>query len=121
MNTDYKYENPLDNGYKRFKLTKKQHNSLFEHRQIRWIDKYEYFYNDKDIIIHKFYSFSCMILSTLLFPLGVLSNGFSEAKDDIHRIWHQKERGSFTSDNVWYTNPIYNKIMEIIDSNEKRK
>jgi len=121
MSGYYKYENPLEKGYKSFKLTKKQHNSLFEHRQIRWIDKYEYFYNGKDIIIHKFYSIPCVILSTLLFPLGIFSNGYSEAKDDLNRLYHQKERCSFSSDNVWYTNPIYNKIMEIININEKRK
>lgn len=30
----YVYNNPLDDGYKKFKLTKQQHNKLFKYRQI---------------------------------------------------------------------------------------
>ena len=119
MENKYKYENPLDLGYKSFKLTRKQHNAIFEHRQIRWFDKYEYYYDDKQIILHKFYSFSAVILSTVAFPIGIFINGYSEAKDDLSRMWHQKERGSFISDPVRYKTTKYNKIIDIINHGRK--
>jgi len=33
---NYIYKNPLENGYKQFKLTRKQHNKLFKHIKFKW-------------------------------------------------------------------------------------
>jgi hypothetical protein len=120
MKSEYVYKNPVDNGYKKFKLSKKQHNQLFKHRQIRWIDRYEYYYNDKHVLLHKFYSPLVVILNTLLFPVTVLLNGivhFKECWKDLKSTYHQKKSGSFVSDNIWCSSETYDKIMDIIKNN----
>ena len=65
----YIYKNPLDEGYKKFKLTKKQHNQLFKHKQIKWLDKYEYYINEDGVILHRFYNWKVIILNTIFFPI----------------------------------------------------
>lgn len=117
METKYVYKDPLKNGYKRFKLSKRQHNQILKHRQIKWIDKYEYYYNDKHIILHKFYNPLCVGLNTLFFPLSVLINGFKNIKEcwrDLMSLYHQKTSGSFVTDNIWNKSETYNKVMEVI-------
>jgi hypothetical protein len=53
---NYEYINPLNKGFKKFKLNKKQHNSFFKYRQTRWFDRYEYYYNEQEIEINRFYN-----------------------------------------------------------------
>ena len=117
MKTKYVYRNPLDNGYKKFKLSKKQHNQIFKYRQIKWIDKYEYYYNDRQIILHKFYNPLSVAINTLLFPISILANGYLHFKDcwkDLKSLYHQKQCGSFISDSISNGTDTYNKIMDII-------
>ena len=38
----YIYECPTKRGYKRFKITNKQQNSLFKYRQSKFFIKYDY-------------------------------------------------------------------------------
>jgi hypothetical protein len=121
IKTEYIYKNPLDNGYKKFKLSKKVHNQLFKHRQIKWIDRYEYYYNDKQIILHNFYNPLAIILNTIMFPISVLLNGIINIKEcwlDLKKSYNQKKYGSFSSDSIYNSSDIYKKIMDII--NEKR-
>lgn len=116
--SDYIYKNPIDNGYTQFKLSKKQHNQLFEYRQIKWYDRYEYYYNDKLVEIHKFCNNAFIIVSTLLFPFAVLFYGIGNIKKcwhDFKELYHQKRTGSFSSDNINYKSEKYKKIMEIIN------
>ena len=115
--SDYVYRNPLDNGYKQFKLTKQQHNKLFKYRQIKWCDKYEYYYKDNRILIHKFGNWKLIILQTVLFPFNVLYAGFSNFKeliDEYKSMYNQKKYGSFVADSVGKSSKIYDEIMEII-------
>lgn len=117
MKRKYVYKNPIDDGYKKFRLSKKQHNQIFKHRQIRWTDRYEYYYNDKHIILHKFYNPLCVVLNTLFFPIAILINGIINIKDgwkELKSLYHQKQSGSFSTDNVWNKSETYNKIMNII-------
>lgn len=121
IKTEYIYKNPLDNGYKKFKLSKKTHNKLFKYRQIKWIDKYEYYYNDKQIIFHKFYNPLVIIFNTLLFPVSVLLYGIMNFKEcwlDLKKTYNQKKYGSFSSDSIPNGSDIYKKIIDII--NEKQ-
>ena len=113
----YIYRNPLDQGYKQFKLTKKQHNKIFEHRQIKWHNKYEYYYNDRKILLYKFYNWKVIIFSTIIFPIFILIGGlinFKEIIDDYKRLYNQKKYGSFSSDSVENDSNIYNEVMKII-------
>lgn len=117
METKYVYKNPEDIGYKRFKLSKKQHNQIFKHRQMTWMDRYEYYYDDKRVILYKFYNPLNVGLNTLFFPIAVLANGFKHIKEcwkDLKNLYHQKESGSFVSDNIWRDSETYNKIMDIV-------
>jgi hypothetical protein len=115
--SEYKYQNPLENGYKQFYLTKKQHNSLFKYRQIRWFDKYEYYYNDNCLILNRFYNRRSILVSTVLFPVTVLLNGlmnYKECWEDLKKMYNQKEYGSFSGDHISNGTDTYNKIMEMI-------
>jgi hypothetical protein len=113
----YVYEDPIKLGYIQFKLTKKQHNSLFKYRQIKWTDKYEYYYNEHEIIIHKFYNWKAVLLQTIFFPVEILMNGIVNAKEiykEILELYNQKESGSFSGDDVSSGTDKYNEIMDII-------
>jgi hypothetical protein len=117
--SDYVYKNPLNNGFKQFKLTKKQHNQLFKYRQIKWYDTYKYYYNDKVIELHKFYNWKAIVISTILFPISILFEGLGNIKDSIKSIkkmYNQKETGYFSGDSIWKDSELYNKIMEIINT-----
>jgi len=119
--SDYIYTNPLDEGYKQFKLTKKQHNELFQYRQIQWRDKYEYYYNENHIIMHKFVNLPSKILITILFPIFLLIYGignFKELIEEMKRGYNQKKYGSFTGDDIYKGSTTYNKVMEIINKKE---
>jgi hypothetical protein len=115
---DYVYKDPLENGYKQFKLTKKQHNKLFKHRQMKWYDKYEYYYNDKEVVLHKFISWKGVIFETIMFPINLLINGlgnFKEIVDTYKKLYNQKEHGYFSSDNAYRGSDTYNKVMEVLN------
>lgn len=120
--TNYQYTNPLDNGYKQFKLTKKQHNQLFKNRQIKWYDKYEYYYNNKLILLHKFYNWQAVLLNTIMFPLTVLVEGLGDIKEiikDIKSLFNQKKYGSFISNGIWSNTDLYDDVMKIIKKGNK--
>lgn len=113
----YHYSNPVDRGFTKFKLTKRQHNKLLKYRQMNWHDKYEYYYNDKEIIFHRLDNWKVIILTTLLFPVIVLLHGlvnFKEAWRDLKRLYKQKQSGSFVGDSVSNSSEKYDEIMEII-------
>jgi len=115
--SNYIYNNPLDRGYKQFYLTKKQHNKLFEHRKIKWHDKYEYYYNNHCILLHRFYNSKAIILSTILLPIIILMEGLANVKEtmyDYKRLFNQKKCGSFFGDNIWNNTDMYNEVMKVI-------
>lgn len=114
----YQYRDPLKQGYKKFKLTTKQHNELFKYRKKKWYSKYEYYYNENQILLHGFTNKFAIVINTILFPLIVLVNGIGNIKeiiDDFKRLYNEKKYGSFTSDHVWSVTEKYNQIMEIIN------
>lgn len=117
MTKEYIYKNPLENGYKQFKLTTKQHNSLFPNRPKKWYNKFEYYYNDKRIILHKFSNKLAIFLNTLLFPIYLLIHGlikFKEIKNELKELYNQKKYGTFSSDNIECKSELYQKVMKLI-------
>jgi len=115
--SNYIYKNPLDQGHKQFYLTKKQHNKLFKNRQIKWYDKYEYYYNDNCILLHKFYNLKAIILSTILLPIIVLMEGLINIKEtmyDYKSLCNQKRSGSFSGDDICKGTDMYNEVMKAI-------
>ena len=117
---DYKYDDLTTMGYTRFYLSKNQHNSLFFYRQIRWYDKYEYYFNDKEIVMHCYYNILGKIINTLLFPIYVILYGFYAALISMYSIWKQKEHGAYLSDNFGRGNKKYVMIMRMIKLNKLR-
>lgn len=122
----YVYEDPRSKGMTQFYLTRKQHNSLFEYRQMKWYHKYEYFYNDNIIIMHRYRNMLGIITQVMLFPVVVLAEGFGEFGEIIKeykKLFNQKKYGSFTSDSVWKspkTDNMFGNIMSYIRENERR-
>lgn len=117
MMSKYVYKNPLDEGYKKFKLTKKQHNQLFKHRQIMWFDKYEYYINEHGVLLHKFYNWKVIILYTIFFPIVVLLNGianFKECCTEMKKLYNQKKYGYFISDYIHSGTETYEQIKNLI-------
>jgi hypothetical protein len=118
--SNYTYKDPLKIGYKQFKLTKKQHNKLFKYRQIKWQDKYEYYYNDKEVILHKFYNWKVIVLQIVFLPIIILLNGLINIKEtwkDTIKLFKQKETGYFIGDSAYSGTYLYNKIIDIIHKN----
>lgn len=114
----YIYKDPLKNGYKQFKLTKKQHNKLFKYRQIKWYDRYKYYYNENEVILHKFVNWKGVIFETILFPVNLLLNGiynFKELINSYKRLYNQKKTGYFSGDNVYKGTDLYNKILKEVN------
>lgn len=115
----YTYKCPTEYGYKKFKLTRKQHNEIFSRRKINIFTKCEYFYNEHLIKIHFFTNALGVILSLLFVPVTIVTHGLSSIKDiskEIKDLFNQKERGSYSYDS--YNNKegrnTYDKCMKII-------
>jgi hypothetical protein len=117
MDVDYKYsyKDPTETGYKRFKLTKKQHNQLFPNRKVRWFCRYEYFYNDWYVLLHQFTNWKGIVVNTLLAPVLVLMYGIVEMKREYKRLYNEKELGAFSSNTVRSKSEKYDEIMNIIN------
>jgi hypothetical protein len=113
----YQYKNPLDLGYTKFALSKKQHNELFPKRKMLWHDRYEYYYNEKMIMLHRFTNWKGILVNTVLFPLSVLLHGvihFKEIWRELYRQFHQKETGDFISEHVHHQSQTYQDVMKIV-------
>ena len=97
----YTYRNPVDRGYKKFNLEKKQHNYLFPKRKKKWNTRYEYYYNNERVIIQQFSSYSAITLTTVLFPVLILFAGlssFKEAITEMKWLFNEKKYGKFSED-----------------------
>lgn len=118
----YKYDNPLDNGHKKFTLSRKQHNVLFKNRKIKWSDKYEYYYNENHVILHRFTNIFAKIILTLAFPIMIIIHGFGNLKeliDEYKRLYREKKYGSFVSDHISKGSLKYDDIMYAIKLNRR--
>ena len=113
----YKYRCPTELGYRQIKLTKQQHNDLFKNQNIKWYDKYEYYYSrDKGLRVDKFYNWKLIALMTLLYPINILIEGFGNIKEinrDYTRMYKQKQYGSFVSERYYKDKPIFEKVKEL--------
>lgn len=113
----YVYENPLSDGYKQFKLSKKQHNEIFQNKQRKWYIKYKYYYDENMIIVHLFQNIPAIIIDTLSFPIVVLFQGIENIKEcceDLKKIYCQKKYGSYYFFQISKDNNRYDQIMKII-------
>lgn len=115
--SSYKYVNPLQKGFKQFKLTRKQHNCLFPKNKRKWYNKYEYYYNEDVIILHRFTSWKAIVLTTVLFPISLILYGLTSYKElhhEMKRLYHQKKYGSFVSEYIHKDEKTFDDIMKLI-------
>lgn len=106
----YTYDDPLDRGYKQFKLTKKQHNKLFPKRKIKWNTRYEYYFNKDRVILQRFTSYKAIILTTVMFPVLILFAGLYNIKEAITELkcmYNEKKYGKFSEE--WITKGQFRK------------
>lgn len=116
----YIYENPIERGYAKFKLTKKQHNQLFKNKKIKWKERYEYYIDEKGILLHKFVNWKAVVLCTIFFPVFVLYGGivnFKECCTAIKELYSPKKYGCFASDYITRKGKpeLYESVLKIIN------
>lgn len=100
---EYKYKCPTEYGMKKVKVTRKQHNEMFNKRKLKWGQRAEYYIDlEKDRgEIHFFANNLGIIVTILLFPMLVLINGIGNIKeliDEYSEFFNKKEKGAFTKD-----------------------
>lgn len=118
----YIYKDPLESGYKKFSLTRKQHNELFPYRQTSWVNKYEYYWDTNGIILHRYDSQLMVIVNTLFFPFVVIYGGlgnWGKIIEEYKKLFNQKKYGNFVSDLISKKSITYDRIMEIITKNNE--
>lgn len=107
------YKHPLERGFVQFKVPKKDHNEIFEHRQIKWTCRYEYFISENSIEMHKYISLRAKLVNVLLYPLNLILYGlssFKDVNDDFYKIWFQRKTASYSSDYISKNHNSYNKL-----------
>ena len=98
----YKYKDPLENGYKKIKVSKALHNSVFKHRQrTLWKDlfeKHEYYANDWCVRVEVMPTLLAKVIVVVTFPIILLIHGvanFRELKDEVYRFCNPRKTGEF--------------------------
>ncbi len=100
----YQYKNPIENGYTRIYIPRKQWNKLYPHAKLHWSQYNEYYINENSLLVHKFYCIYVGYLNLLLFPCNLLVYGilnYKEVKLDTLKLLNQKKYGSFSSYTIW--------------------
>lgn len=99
----YKFECPTKRGYKAFTVDRKTFQKIVPTREFRFM-KVKGYVKDKHIILHYIPTPIGCILTTLLYPLGVLMEGFANYKetweDMVLDTWFAEKRGKYSGDDV---------------------
>ena len=111
----YQYKNPLDMGYEKIKIPRKQFNELFPKRKNNLFRKTEIYYNENGILLQHFVTIPVKIITCLLFPFYVLINiiGVKETIKDVRGLFFQKKYGNFRSDMVMKNSVSFKLIKDL--------
>lgn len=115
----YQYQCPTKRGYTKFRLTRKQYRELIPNFKMSWGQKFLYYYNDREIIIHRYQAGWLVLVSFLLFPLFLLYygiQGWSDLIDDYNGLLFQKKKGRFCPLTISNKNKVYNEVIKFIKS-----
>ena len=112
----YKYEDPLERGYQKIFLTKKQHNELFPKRKMRWHDKYDHYIKEDDFLMECTKNKLFIVMATLLLPLVMLLSLIQskEIFNEYKSLFKQKSLGNFTLDNLSSETKTFQKIRQLV-------
>jgi hypothetical protein len=101
----YKYECPTEKGYEKFRISRSEQNRIFKYRKWQWSLNSEFYVKGNHIILQNTTNIYGCIASTLLFPVGVLMEGFSNIKevylDMVIKVWQCKKYGTFSGDDIY--------------------
>lgn len=100
-------------------MSKKAHNSMFEYRQIRWCDKYEYYLNEErgHFVMIRLTNLFARVLLTTYYPVIVLLEGivnYKQVNKEIGDMWYQRERGRFSGDDSYRSQDGWDELMSIV-------
>lgn len=115
----YEYKEPLQNGYRKIRVSKSLHNSVFKYRKRTFwtslFKKHGYYANDWCIRVEVFPTLFAKAIVLMSFPLLLLLHGVSnygEIKDEVYRFCNPKKSGSFAVDDI--TGDDYKEIISKI-------
>lgn len=104
----YKYVFPTENGYRAFTMKWSTFIEIVPTRKGRRFTKLKGYVKDKHVILHYVPTLTGCILSTLLFPIGVVLDGLTNYKSTwksmVVEVWYAEEKGNFSGDDVYERN-----------------
>ena len=111
MTSGYQYRSPLEDGYIKVHLSRKDHNMLFPNRKVKWCHSYEYYYKQNAFRFDRFTSIWGKIVNVLLFPFYVLMRGLDSIDklfQEYRSMFNEKKYGAFCSDFSYNTDTLLN-------------
>lgn len=118
--SNYSYKNPINNGFVKFKLTKKEYNKIFNNNKINFFHKIDCYYSEEKntIKIEKFINNFSIFINILMFPFVFILYGVLNYKKTINEykiMLNQKKYGKFISYTFFDNDPSYHKILKKIN------
>lgn len=112
----YKYVNPIDNGFVKVKMSRKEIKNLI--RNYHKYMKYEVYENENEYLIHVLNPLYIKIFHIFSFPISILLHGLLHIKDifeDIYCVVFDKKTGNFLSETIWKNKVKQDSINETLD------
>lgn len=103
--SEYVYKSPVEDGYKEFTIKWKNFVEIVPTRKGIRFTKVKGYIKGEHIVVHYIPTLTGCLLTTLLFPVGLLLDGVSNWKDTWHTCvthqWKCEESGKFISDDFY--------------------
>lgn len=115
----YNYKDPAESGFKKIKLTRRQHNYLFKYRPRKWYQRVEYYISPEKFRMEIYTGRVAIFLIVALFPVNFLMAGLSnigELLRDYKRLLNERGCGAFICDECWSNTDMYEEISRIINT-----
>ncbi|ELX7527357.1 hypothetical protein SKP09_004490 [Vibrio parahaemolyticus] len=115
----YEFKYTEDNGYRKVSISKKDHNDMFQYRQIKWYYKYEYYLNEElgHFVMIRLTSAPAKLINVLGYPVMILLHGlanYKEINQYLSDMWNEKERGKFSGDDSHKNQKGWDELMSIV-------
>lgn len=115
----YTYIDPLKENFKKFSISKKEHNKIFKRFKLGIFQSAEYYYSEERQVfkIYKFANKFFVILNIIIFPFNLIFYGFANFKELLtayKKMIFQKKYGSFSQQNVYSNHPEYQTLHSLL-------
>ena len=113
----FKYVDPTEKGYVKFRLTRKEHNEILPYRRKNIFSKIEAYYSPNKIRILYTTNLFGKILSFLLIPFSIILYGLSAVKEipkEFKNLLFEKKYGRFTDEYIYSKNHFGEKSEKFI-------